>query len=96
MAKRIGGNRRKTRHKLAKNVRDRGKISLARYLQEFKVGDGVCLCAEPSIHSGMYYPRFHGKAGIIVGKQGKCYQVKIKDVTLAKTVIVHPIHLKKV
>ena len=96
MTKRIGGNRRKTRHKLAKNIRDKGKISLAKYFQEFKLGDKVCLLAEPSIHGGMYYPRFHGKVGTIMGRQGKCYQVKIKDVEMPKTLIVHPVHLKRV
>ena len=54
MTKRIGGARRKTRHKLAKNVRERGKISLVKYFQEFKTGDKVCLAAEPSIQDGMY------------------------------------------
>lgn len=95
MTKRIGGNRRKTRHKLAKNVRDKGKISLARYFQDFKKGDKVCLVAEPSIHEGMYYPRFHGKAGTVLCKRGKCYEVQIKDVKMLKTVVVHPIHLKR-
>ena len=65
------------------------------YFQEFKTGDNVCLAAEPSIHGGMYYPRFHGKAGIVVGKQGKCYEVRIHDVKMPKTVIVHPVHLKR-
>ena len=95
MTKRIGGNRRKTRHKLAKNVRDKGKISLARYFQDFKKGDKVCLVAEPSIHEGMYYPRFHGKAGVVLSKRGKCYEIQIKDVKMLKTVVVHPIHLKR-
>ncbi|MBS3151773.1 50S ribosomal protein L21e [Candidatus Woesearchaeota archaeon] len=96
MTKRIGGARRKTRHKLAKNVRDKGKISLTRYFQDFKSGDKVCLSAEPSVHGGMYFPRFHGKVGTVVGKQGKCYQVKIKDVQMLKIVLAHPVHLKKV
>ena len=95
MTKRIGGARRKTRHKLAKNVRERGKISLVKYFQEFKTGDKVCLVAEPSIQNGMYYPRFHGKAGTVTGKRGKCYEVAIKDVKMDKTVVVHPVHLKR-
>lgn len=95
MVKRIGGSRRKTRHKMAKNVRDRGKISLARYFQDFKQGEKVCLVAEPSIHNGTYHPRFHGRAGTVVGKMGKCYKVEIKDINMLKTVIVHPVHLKR-
>ena len=95
MVKRIGGFRRKTRHKLSKNVRSKGKISLVKYFQEFKKGDNVYLVAEPSVHRGMFYPRFYGKAGVVVGKSGKCYEVQIMDGKKSKTVISHPIHLKR-
>ena len=93
--KRIGGNRRKTRHKMSKNVRNKGKISLNNYLQEFKIGDNVCLVAEPAVQKGMYYPRFYGKAGKVLAKRGNCYEVKITDVTMEQIVIVHPVHLKR-
>jgi large subunit ribosomal protein L21e len=95
MAQRIGRFRRKTRHKLKKNVKDKGKIRISSYLQEFQTEDRVILKAEPAVQNGMYFPRFHGKSGIITGKQGKCYKVKIKDIKKEKTVLVHPIHLKK-
>lgn len=93
MPKRIGGFRRKTRSKLRKA--ERGKISIKKYLQKLALGDKVCLKAEPAIQHGMYYPRFHGKHGTVVGKQGKCYVVKIRDKTKEKSLIVHPIHLEK-
>jgi len=96
MVKRTGGFRRKTRHKLKKNVRTRGKISITRYFQKFIEGDKVLLVAEPAVQKGMYFPRFHGKAGIIKNRVGRCYEVSIKDGNKAKTVIVHAIHLKKV
>ena len=92
---RIGGFRRKTRHKMAKNVRSKGKISLSKYFQEFKDGDRVCLVAEPAVQKGMYYPRFYGKAGTIVGKRGRCYEVQIKDGSLSKLLIVHPVHMNR-
>lgn len=95
MAKRIGRFRRKTRHKLKKSIKERGKISIANYLQEFMPGDRVILKAEPAVQNGMYFPRFHGKAGIIKEKQGSCYKVLIKDFTKKKIIIVHPIHLKQ-
>ncbi len=91
---RKGGFRRKTRSKLRKKRSARGKISITRYLQKFKVGDRVCLKAEPAIQHGMYFPRFHGKHGVIKGKQGKCYLVGIKDKRKEKELIVHPVHLK--
>ncbi len=95
MAKRIGGFRRKTRFRFRKNVRDRGKISLKAYLQTFKMGEKVNLIVEPAVHKGMYYPRFMGKTGIVKGKRGRCYEISINDANKEKTLIVHPIHLKK-
>lgn len=94
--KRVGGFRRKTRSKLRKNVSDRGKINITRFLQSFKINEKVNLTADPSYQKGMYHPRFHGKTGKIAGRQGKCYCVSIKDGSKEKTVIVHPIHLKRI
>ena len=95
MTKRIGGFRRKTRHKLRKNVRREGKLSLTRYFKRFNVDEKVQLDAEPSIQDGMYHPRFHGKHGIVMGKKGDCYQISIKDGGKIKKLIVHPVHLRK-
>ena len=95
MAKRIGRFRRKTRHKLKKSIKEKGKISISNYLHEFKPGDRIILKAEPAVQKGMYFPRFHGKTGIIQEKQGNCYKVLIKDINKEKTIIVHPVHLKQ-
>jgi len=94
MAQRTGSRRRKTRHKLKKSIRTKGKISIRNYLQSFKPGEKVLLKAEPAIQKGMYHPRFHGKIGTIKKSQGKCYQVIIKDHKKEKIQLVHPIHLK--
>ncbi len=96
MTKRLGGFRRKTRSKLRKNHRDKGKISITRYLQEFKLNDKILLKAEPAVQKGMYFPRFHGKPGVVLGKQGSSYRILIKDGEKDKILIVHPIHLKKI
>ena len=96
MSERVGGFRRKTRHKLRRNIRDRGKININQYLQGFKIGDGVYLIMNPSIHKGPYFPRFHGLAGTIKDKQGSCYHVKIMDGGKQKILIVHPSHLKRI
>lgn len=95
MTKRIGGFRRKTRSKLKKTPRTHGKINLNRYLQEFKINERAVLHAEPAYHKGMYLPRFHGKSGLIKGKQGDCYIIAIKDGGKNKNLIVHPLHLKR-
>ena len=94
MVQRIGGFRRKTRSKLRKKVREKGKISISKYLQSFKVGEKVCLKAEPAVQKGMYFPRFHGKVGTVKSKRGKCYEVFIKDGKKEKMLIIHPVHLK--
>jgi len=95
MVQRSGGNRRKTRHKLKKPLRRRGKVSVNACLQEFKQGDKVLLAAEPAVQGGMYHPRYHGKIGVIGAKQGECYYVTIKDFAADKKLLIHPVHLTK-
>ncbi|MBI4441241.1 50S ribosomal protein L21e [Candidatus Woesearchaeota archaeon] len=96
MSARKGGTRRKSRHKLMKSFRTRGKISVTRYLREFTNGEQVVLLADSAVHEGLYHPRFHGKNGEVVGKQGRCYYIKITDGGKNKQILVHPIHLTKV
>ena len=96
MAKRIGGFRRKTRHKFIKEAKKKGKIDLTSYFQNFKKGDRVNLIVESSIHKGMYNPRFIGKTGVVTNKRGRCYEISIRDANKEKILIVHPIHLRKV
>jgi len=95
MVQRKGGARRKTRSKLKKNIKEKGKLSLRRYLQEFKIGDDVVLKAEPSIQKGLYPLRYHGLSGKVESKKGNCYEVVIKNFNKKKSLIVHPVHLKK-
>lgn len=92
---RIGGPRRKKVAKLTKSVKNKGKISLKRYISEFQNGDRVSLIVEPAIHEGMYHPRFIGKSGTVISRKGSCYEVKINDFNKEKILIVHPIHMKK-
>lgn len=93
MTKKIGGLRRKSRHKLKKNIREKGKISIRNFFRVFEIGDQVRLSAEPAIQKGLYPLRFYGKHGIIKGKKGRCYEILIKDQDKKKMLIVHPVHL---
>ncbi len=95
MVTRIGTKQRKTRHKLTLHYRQRGKLPLSQYFQEFKEGDRVNLKINSSVQTGQFYPRFHGLTGVVTGKRGFCYQVKIYDQNKEKKLFVHPIHLKK-
>ncbi len=90
----MGGMRRKTRSKLRKSPKEHGKINIRAFFRKFKLGERVCLKADPSYQNGMYLPRFHGKSGIVEGMQGKCYKIKFKDHKKEKVTIVHPVHLK--
>lgn len=96
MVTRIGGSRRKTRRRLAKDKCQSGKISINKYFQEFKEGDNVCLKAEPAIQKALYFRRFHGRIGKVTKKRGTCYEIKFNDQGKFKTIITHPIHLKKI
>jgi large subunit ribosomal protein L21e len=93
--KRIGGNRRKTRGKFSKSLSQKGKLYVNKYLQELSEGERVLLKADPTHQGGLFFPRFHGKIGTVVGQQGECYRVSIKDGGKAKTCIVHPVHLSR-
>lgn len=92
---RKGSYRRKTRKLMSKHYRTKGKISITNYFAEYKDGEKVVLKAEPAVQKGIYHLRFHSKVGLIKGKQGKCYNVEIKDGNKPKTLIVHPVHLAR-
>ncbi len=95
MVRRLGGIRRKTRYKFRKQKRARGKISITRYFQSFSAGERVYLDVEPAVQKGMYHPHFVGKSGVVNGKRGKCYEVTINDLGKEKTLVIHPVHLRK-
>ena len=85
MVQRKGSRRRKTRHKLLKPRRQKGKMSVVRFLQTFKEGET----------KGAYHFKFHGRSGIVTGRQGGCYTVAMSDQGKQKTIIVHPVHLQR-
>ena len=78
-----------------KSVRTRGKLQLSRYFQDLKQGEHIAVVREKSLQPG--FPKnIQGRTGIIDGKRGKSYIVKIKDKNKEKTYIIEPIHLKKI
>lgn len=95
MVKRTGKSRRKTRDIFKKRVKEKGKISLTKYFQDFKVGDKVILKAEPAYQRGIYFQRYHGVNGIVKGKRGSCCIVEINNLGKLKSLIIHPVHLKR-
>ena len=96
MTQRTGGLRARTRHKLQKKARMRGKISMTRLTQKFKKNDKVIINQEPAVQKGMPHHRFKNKLGVVIREQGSSYLLKIKDGNKEKKVISKPIHLRPV
>jgi large subunit ribosomal protein L21e len=78
-----------------KPIRTRGKLQLSRYFQELNIGDFVAISREKAIQSN-FPKRFQGITGIVEGKRGKAYIVKIKNGKKEKRIFIEPIHLKKI
>jgi len=80
--------------KKRKILRQHGKIKLSRYFQKFEEGDKVTVIMELAM-----WPKFpkqiQGRTGIINGKRGNSYIIKMNDLNKEKTYIIHPVHLKK-
>ena len=88
------GERRKTRYKLKKNVRERGLSPISRAIQEFEIGQSVHIKLDPSVHRGMSNPKFHGKTGKVIGQRGRAYILEVSDGNATKQVILYPEHLR--
>ncbi len=78
-----------------KSIRTRGKLKLSRYFQELNKEDFVMVSKEQSVPS-IFPKRLQGRTGIVEGKRGKAYIIKIKDGNKNKKFLINPIHLKKI
>ena len=78
-----------------KKVRTRGKLQLSRYFQELGKGDSVAVVKEKSMATS-FPARIQGKTGLVEGRRGKAYVVKIKDQSKEKKFLIEPIHLKRI
>lgn len=95
MVKAPKGYRHRTRKLLKKNIRERGAIpSLSLLMIEYKEGDRVHIVTNPSIHKGSPHRRYHGKTGIVVGRRGRCYIVRLMLGNKEKTLFIRPEHLR--
>ncbi|PVI03384.1 hypothetical protein DM02DRAFT_625920 [Periconia macrospinosa] len=59
------GLRAGTRYAFSKGFKQKGRIPLSTYLQQYKVGDIVDVVADGSVQKGMPYKVYHGKTGIV-------------------------------
>ncbi|MBU1136583.1 MAG: 50S ribosomal protein L21e [Nanoarchaeota archaeon] len=78
----------------SKKIREKGKLKLGRIFQELNNGDRVAVIRDLS-EEGNFPERIQGETGIIDGKQGKAYIVKISVSNKERLFIIKPNHLKK-
>jgi large subunit ribosomal protein L21e len=78
-----------------KPIRKKGKLQFSKYFQNLQEGDYVSVIREKSLQA-RFPKRLQGKTGIIRGKRGKVYIVKVKDGNKEKKFLIEPIHLKKI
>ena len=81
--------------RIHKGHREKGMPPVNQYMQVFEVGSRVHVDVVPSEPSGMPFPRFRGKTGVVKGKQGSAYKVEIKDGKSTKLLLVNAVHLKR-
>ena len=78
-----------------KRIKARGKIPMSRMFQTFNEGDSVSLVEELSVQGAGFPKRMQGVTGKVITKRGEAYVVEIKDLGRTKTLVVRPVHLKK-
>jgi len=61
-----------------KNIRQGGKIQLSKYFQKLSPGERVSVVKEKSLNSN-FPKRLQGRSGVVEGKKGRIYVIKIKD-----------------
>ncbi|ADI31174.1 50S ribosomal protein L21e [Staphylothermus hellenicus] len=95
MVKAPKGYRHRTRKVFSKHIREKGAVPpLSLLMIDYKPGDKVHIVVNPAIHKGMPHRRYHGKTGIIIGKRGKAYIVKVTLGDKEKTLFIRPEHLR--
>jgi large subunit ribosomal protein L21e len=93
MVKSSKGLRSRTRGTLTKEVRERGLPPITRFLQTFAVGDRVIVRLEASDPRGQPHPRYQGRVGVVVGRQGRAYRLAFDDGGKRKQLLANAVHL---
>jgi large subunit ribosomal protein L21e len=74
------------------------EITVNEVLSTYDLEEKVQINIQGSFHRGFPFRRFQGLTGSVSKKRGDCYEVTVKKPGAKKTntVIVHPVHLKRV
>ncbi len=76
-----------------RKLRGKGKVSVAKSVRTFNVGDKVIITPK-AIRAGMPHLRYANRHGIIKEKRGRSYLVEVGDMKATKTLVVGPVHLE--
>jgi large subunit ribosomal protein L21e len=79
----------------SKNSREKGKLKLSRYFQELNEGDNVSVNEELALQP-KFPKRLQGRTGVVIGKRGDAYLVRIRNQAKEKDFFILPVHLKKI
>lgn len=77
-----------------KATKMRKKLTANDFVKPFKPGERVIIGIGPYFR-GLPHPRYNGRSGEIVKKQGGSYIVRIRDGRMKKTLIVSPVHIAR-
>ncbi len=77
-----------------KKIREKRRTKLSQYFQELNKGDKVALVRDLSFKES-FPKRMQGKTGVVTGKQGRCYIVRLLNGKTYKKFTVNPMHLKR-
>lgn len=77
-----------------KKLREKGKLSFSSYFKTFKEGERVALVRDNGLPRE-FPSRMQGRTGVVIGKRGSSYVVRVADLGLDKQFIVRPVHLKR-
>ncbi|PIN90293.1 50S ribosomal protein L21e [Candidatus Pacearchaeota archaeon CG10_big_fil_rev_8_21_14_0_10_35_13] len=78
-----------------KRIREKGKIRLSEYFKVLKEGETVAIVRELAERSNVP-KRMQGRTGIVKGRRGNAYIVKINDINQEKEYVVKAVHLKRI
>ncbi len=90
--KKAKGKRARTRRKFKRPVGS--KTTVNEILKPISLNDTVQININSSMHGGLPHSRTKGKAGLVIGFQGDCPIVQIKDGNKSKKIITQKVHLK--
>ncbi|HLC46020.1 MAG TPA: 50S ribosomal protein L21e, partial [archaeon] len=68
--------------------------TLTQHLQSFSEGQRVIVRIDPGFQRGFPHPKYEGRAGKVVGMQGRSYLVQVSDGDSEKVLVSLPVHLK--